>query len=170
MPGHCRQPGVSTINWRHAPKHEHTQLLLCRHFLLASNPTVGTDPGLLHLADRGAAGLQHLFAASTAMFCWTAIEIFKEKSPALCNAICKFLQQNLVASSVKTVALEETDTEDVSLVEKAITDLDIHNWLCQELQSTSGNMQVCICVHDNCPQLASSCQGRSPSMCAVHCC
>lgn len=92
-----------------------------------------------YLAERSASGLRHFFTASTAMFCWTSLQVLHEQSPVLCGAICKFLEQHCVAPpSLQRADFEELDAEDVPLIQKAIQDQDVVKWLCQRLQELSG--------------------------------
>lgn len=109
--------------------------------------TAEQSSGLVHLAKRAASGLQHLFSANVAMFCWTVLLILSNGSPALCSAICHFLQQHLIASISKQT--EAVKTEDTSLIEKAIKDSDAYNWVTGELQEMSGD-PTCASAHTAC--------------------
>lgn len=122
----------------------------CRHYQLPSMTLAEEGTGLVHLAERATLGLQHLFAAGTAVFCWTALEAFDDKSPALGNAVCKFLQHHLAPTALKAVAPDEADSEDALLMVQAVKSLGIHDWLCKELGFTSG------------PSLNSAIQGFAP--------
>ena len=112
--------------------------------------TAEQSSGSMHLAERAASGLQHLFSANAAMFCWTVLLILSNGSPALCSAICNFLQQHLIASiSKQSVVPEAIEAEDASLIEKAIKDSDTHKWVIGELQKMSGNT-TCASAHTAC--------------------